>query len=1663
MARRRLNKKVVLMGSTVFLLLALGAVAVILKLSRNPAQFIADGDAAKAAGDYESARRSYARAIGLTRSSQDKIDLYFKLADVFNQTQDWRSILGCWQQIVTSDPQNLRARVGRLKYAYILADSLSGVGQSMNDYWEEALKQTTELMEVAQKAGVLNEPLAQWEPSFGAAEERRWAGGITRVGPCLYLIRGRAAMEMASLGSVTSPDELLAQAEGSLQKAKEMDPNNQDIYYYLARVVLQRGENAASRGNLGQKEAAARQADTILAEGVKATGNAPQACVNFVTRKFAVARTGRVAAARAQMQALQPEYQGLVEKFPENANAFAVTAEFYSVYSAYLGSTAAAEALNRAIDAAEKAATLDRNSVLYARFTSRLYYRKYSLLGNEAALRRAMELAERALTLPDAQDVAGPRQYARQVSRLSLCASLTGWYVERMLTLDKSSPQRAEMLTKAETAVHEIEQIRGSGQNPQVVMWQGMLDLARGNTGKAIRNLYAAYEQIKAASAPQERDAFLSCTLANIFKGTTEIGAVIEFLGSTLGAGIIDTKPNVLLDYAETLLRARSYDMVLNAVGIFDERFGPTERSKVLRIEALIAKGHIPEAEEAVLRLSSADPNALRLGVSLTRAKASQLRNALRQERGSENSPIPLPSVKADDNGNGGQSGQTLTAELRNLERQQADLMLQLLKAAPAAAEEQDVLQVCESLIGQKETATAKEIVDAFLKHAPESVEMLSYAGLLSEPDPSSCPEPRRREIREQAIRSIKDPLRRSIELGLLYQQQEQPDKAVAQWQEVLGATTAQAAGEEPSYLRAKQLSPRHEAASYLFDLARRQKNWSLAEEVANIAKQDNLDDCGGYLFAARLAFAKGENKEALSHLDECLRQRPIFSYGYMLRGNVQAALGNQLASIEDLKKAAGLNPMDPLVAKALANALYVRNRQLGDRLSSEQELEAKQAVERAIHLDPRDISALTAYAEMVGKDEPTKALALYQAIQVSTPSVPNAVVLGKLATQVALKETDETKKRAFFAVAESAFQQARRMEPGNQFMLENYAEYYRARGENDKAMQLLAESKDSQLLWRHYFRTGRFDEAVKLLQQMYTEPANRVDALKGLILIAEEVADGDAVKKYSEELLALEDNLANRMGQIRAYLDIGLVQDAQLKLQSLKEKYPDEPMILLMEALLAKRQGDLDRALDLVNRNLQGNQGNAAAWRLRGEIGFLKGEYDQAVADLRKSRSLEDDPVTTIMLAKAYMVAGRAEEAISELKGILDKPGTPREARLLLESIYLKLGRNDAVKQLYADTLAQDPENVGWLNRAATFAINQRDYARAEDLYEKAYRLKQKDASNQAPADAVRDLNFTAALDGYLLSLILGAGESAAAGPAWHPEKVKKVFEEGGKYVDTPYGAAALCRMAEAKKKLGDVEAARDYCRKAVDKAWNNERMALEVLSRVYLLMGSDEVSKYCTERLRTDPSSLAANYTMFNLAKIEEDYDEAVSYIDKCIALCPADTPQHTEYIAQKAQILAIAHKKTSDNAYLEKAVGVYESLLEKTPKNNNSVVLNNLAYMLAQSNLRLADALEYAKKALEQKPDEANYLDTYAFVLYKNGRNAEALQSLTAAIQQYEVQGAAPPEVYEHLGMVHEALGDGKKALAAYRRALETGAGTMPKMMKERIDSAVGRLAK
>ena len=82
-----------------------------------------------------------------------------------------------------------------------------------------------------------------------------------------------------------------------------------------------------------------------------------------------------------------------------------------------------------------------------------------------------------------------------------LYAFLANCYIEQIL--ESSETDTEVMLANAEQAVHEIEQIFGSSEEPRVVKWQGMLELAKGNKQAAAKNLYTAYEQFTAVMPPE--------------------------------------------------------------------------------------------------------------------------------------------------------------------------------------------------------------------------------------------------------------------------------------------------------------------------------------------------------------------------------------------------------------------------------------------------------------------------------------------------------------------------------------------------------------------------------------------------------------------------------------------------------------------------------------------------------------------------------------------------------------------------------------------------------------------------------------------------------------------------------------------------------------------------------------------------------------------------------------------------------------------------------------------------------------------------------------------------------------------------------------------------------------------------------------------------------
>ncbi len=1661
MAKKRLNKKVVLIGSVIFVFLVLAAILVFLHLSRDPEKFVRDGDVAVKAADeaideeikaekYKEAERNYHRARARAKTDSLRIEVLFRLVDIYIKTDKWDNVRGCWNKIIQIDPENAKARFGRLKYFYIVADS--GAGR----VWREVESQASEFIEVAD-ADLLAEDTAQWE-SFGPVGKRGQP-----LSSYLYLLRGRAMLEMTRIGAVTDPDESLARAIDDLEKVRELEPNNVDAYWYLAQAIVTKGDIFASRGNLEERDRASEQATELLEQAVDVAGAGagPKAHINLLKMKAEILRArrgGSIVLAREQIQSLEPEYLSLVEKFPSNAEAFSELAGFYQ--------QTGPQNLDKGIEAVERAVELEKENVTYAMDAANLYYRKFSVsaaMGQEqrAELYKAIEVAKNALTLPGAQDKPGPGHWVDKRNRTLLYVFLANCYIEQVLDSRRTGigaeSEIQEWLTKAEEAVHEIEQLRGSGEDPQVIKWRGMLELAEGNRNAAIRAMYAAYEQIKASEEPAERDAQLSYALVKVFEDTSEVGAVREFLESAIIAGIVSVKPEALLDYADVLLKLRAYGGSLAVVNFFEENYWADERSQTLRIRAYIGAMQFEEAEEELAKRVPDDPNTISLNLVLMQGKIRQVGRAIAQrqregdldivsrglsgaEGGVERSPErDKELLETEPEG----TDELMRAELKGYNDAYAGLVDKLLSIEPNSVDDFFVAAVCGRYIRVGKAREARELADRFLEYFPDNTRVQFYKQLTSEPEPNNVSQERRKEIEKEVLSNIAEPLRRAIGLGRFYRRHNEPNETAAEFKKVFeieAVRDEEGVVDESALARTEEiLTSQRMAAVYFSDVALERKDVELAEQIADIAQRNNIDDCEGKFFAAILAMVKEEYKDALTMFDECLKQRPVFSYAYMLRSKVNTALGNEHASIVDAQKAASLNPVDGNIARVLADVLYKRNRRLGGSASSDQIIETKNALIKAVQLNPGELWLLNFYSEYISDEDPEEALAIRERLQRAVPSVKNALSLGKMAMRLALREADAERKTFLLDTAGSAFEQARAYEPQNKEVLEAQAEYYRLIDRGEEAEELLVQSQDKELLWSYYFRSGRFEDAKGVLEQLYQSEPNNGGVVKGLLLVAERTGDKEAVKKYSEELLLLEDRVENHLYQVQSFLNIGLVKEAEYKLQSLREKYPDEPRALLLEAWLTMRQGQLERALELINRNLEIDQDNALAWRLRGEVNRLMANYDQAIIDLKRSKSLSDKPKVRISLAKAYLQAGRAEDAITELENTAYDPESPMESGLLLEQIYQRLGRRNELIKFYSEVLKRFPDNLLWYSRAGSFAMSTGDFKGAEYLY--GLLLEKSKKYGMGDPDA---------LGAYLRALVLGG-------------KFDKVFEEAGKYVDGDFAPIAFFRMAEAKLELGDRATAIQYCRKAVDKAGTDEAFASHILEKMYDLLGAREVQKYCKERLDANPNSQAANFTMFNLAKLSGEYNKALNHIDKCLEIIGGpDNPNAADYVIEKAIVLQLAYIKTSDNDYLKRAIAAYESLLVKMP--NNTDVLNNLAYMLAENNERLADSLEYSKRAHEARPNNANLMDTYAYVLYKNGKYSEAAEVLQSALQQYEQDGSSiPAEVYEHLGMIKEKLGSVAEAIAAYKQALEVGERTFSEPVKERIRAVIERLSR
>lgn len=120
-------------------------------------------------------------------------------------------------------------------------------------------------------------------------------------------------------------------------------------------------------------------------------------------------------------------------------------------------------------------------------------------------------------------------------------------------------------------------------------------------------------------------------------------------------------------------------------------------------------------------------------------------------------------------------------------------------------------------------------------------------------------------------------------------------------------------------------------------------------------------------------------------------------------------------------------------------------------------------------------------------------------------------------------------------------------------------------------------------------------------------------------------------------------------------------------------------------------------------------------------------------------------------------------------------------------------------------------------------------------------------------------------------------------------------------------------------------------------------------------------------------------------------------------------------------------------------DEAYAAFDSCLQYKPDNIGT--LNNYAYFLSLDGKSLDKAEEMSAKTIAAEPKNATYLDTYAWVLYRLGRYADAKIYIDQTLS-FSNDSTTDATLYEHAADIYAALGDYKSALNFCQQAVDHG---------------------
>lgn len=506
----------------------------------------------------------------------------------------------------------------------------------------------------------------------------------------------------------------------------------------------------------------------------------------------------------------------------------------------------------------------------------------------------------------------------------------------------------------------------------------------------------------------------------------------------------------------------------------------------------------------------------------------------------------------------------------------------------------------------------------------------------------------------------------------------------------------------------------------------------------------------------------------------------------------------------------------------------------------------------------------------------------------------------------------------------------------------------------------------------------GHSDAAFDLLRHCVSLDSTRSEAYYYLAQYYGAIKQKDLALAYFKKSTELEpDNDTYLETLANVYVSQRQYKEGTAVLQRLYDRNPEREEVLSMLIQLYEQQGDYDNAIKALTR-LETIEGKSE------RLSYAKSNF--------------------------YTRKGDKKAAIAEMKTLADQYPNDNNYRCLYANTLYVNGQQKKAVGIYENILKQEPDNRNAQLALLSYYSEQKDTVKVQEYIERV--LVNKNATTEDRIGLMRQV----------------IGESEQSGG--DSTRVLNLFHRMLDMPQTDPDVAILCAVYMNMKKMSN-DSISQVLEQVLRIAPDHSAARLQLVSYAWQAEDLDRVIDLCHDARQYNPDEMAFYYYQGMAFFQKGQQDNALDAFQNGISVITQESDP--DIVSDFYAIMGdLYHQKGMD----KEAFAAYDSCLQW--KDDNIGCLNNYAYYLSLKGVRLDEAEKMSLRTVKAMPDNPTYLDTYAWILFRQKRYEEAKKYIDLTLKNDSDSSSV---MLEHAGDIYCQAGDKEKALEFWQKALDT----------------------